>query len=75
MKKILLVVTGSIYAYISTDVTSQIVRLGAHVDVIMSKNNTHVITKLNLQSLSKRSVHPEVMQESNPMVINHIELA
>ena len=28
-----------------------------------------------MQSLSKRAVHTDVMQESNPQVINHIELA
>ena len=36
MKKILLGVTGSISAYKSADLTSQFVKLGAQVDVIMS---------------------------------------
>ncbi|HGH5365504.1 TPA: phosphopantothenoylcysteine decarboxylase [Enterococcus faecium] len=75
MKKILLGVTGSISAYKSADLTSQFVKLGAQVDVIMSKSSTHFITPLTLQSLSKRTVHTDVMQESNPQVINHIELA
>lgn len=75
MKKILLGVTGSISAYKSADLTSQFVKLGAQVDVIMSKSSTHFITPLTLQSLSKRVVHTDVMQESNPQVINHIELA
>lgn len=75
MKKILLGVTGSISAYKSADLTSQFVKLGAQVDVIMSKSSTHFITPLTLQSLSKRAVHTGVMQESNPQVINHIELA
>ena len=75
MKKILLGVTGSISAYKSADLTSQFVKLGAQVDVIMSKSSTHFITPLTLQSLSKRAVHTDVMQESNPQVINHIELA
>ncbi|WP_317983983.1 phosphopantothenoylcysteine decarboxylase [Enterococcus faecium] len=75
MKKILLGVTGSISAYKSADLTSQFVKLGAQVDVIMSKSSTHFITPLTLQSLSKRAVYTDVMQESNPQVINHIELA
>src|SRR5699024_12277561 len=33
------------------------------------------ITPLTLQSLSKRAVHTDVMQEKEPSVINHIELA
>ena len=39
MKKILLGVTGSISAYKSADLTSQFVKLGAQVDVIMSKSS------------------------------------
>ena len=69
MKKILLGVTGSISAYKSADLTSQFVKSGVQVDVIMSQSSTHFIT------LSKRAVHTDVMQESNPQVINHIELA
>ena len=75
MKKILLGVTGSISAYKSADLTSQFVKSGVQVDVIMSQSSTHFITPLTLQSLSKRAVHTDVMQESNPQVINHIELA
>ncbi len=75
MKKILLGVTGSISAYKSADLTSQFVKSGVQVDVIMSQSSTHFITSLTLQSLSKRAVHTDVMQESNPQVINHIELA
>jgi len=75
MKKILLGVTGSISAYKSADLTNQFVKSGVQVDVIMSQSSTHFITPLTLQSLSKRAVHTDVMQESNPQVINHIELA
>ncbi|OTP10089.1 phosphopantothenoylcysteine decarboxylase [Enterococcus sp. 10A9_DIV0425] len=75
MKKILLGVSGSISAYKSADITSQLVKSGYQVDVIMTKSSTQFITPLTLQSLSKRAVHTDVMQESNPAVINHIELA
>ena len=63
MKKILLGVTGSISAYKSADLTSQFVKSGVQVDVIMSQSSTHFITPLTLQSLSKRAVHTDVMQE------------
>ncbi|EOH89367.1 phosphopantothenoylcysteine decarboxylase [Enterococcus villorum] len=75
MKKILLGVTGSISAYKSADLTNQLVKLGYQVDVIMTESSTHFITPLTLQSLSKRAVHTDVMQEKDPAVINHIELA
>ena len=75
MKKILLGITGSISAYKSADITNQLVKLGYQVDVIMTESSTHFITPLTLQSLSKRAVHTDVMQEKEPSVINHIELA
>ncbi|WP_165003815.1 MULTISPECIES: phosphopantothenoylcysteine decarboxylase [unclassified Enterococcus] len=75
MKKILLGVSGSISAYKSADLTNQLVKLGYQVDVIMTNSSTKFITPLTLQSLSKRPVHTDVMQESDPRIINHIELA
>ncbi|MDB7101013.1 phosphopantothenoylcysteine decarboxylase [Enterococcus mundtii] len=75
MKKILLGVSGSISAYKSADITNQLVKLGYQVDVIMTKSSNKFITPLTLQSLSKRAVHTDVMQENDPSVINHIELA
>ena len=63
MKKILLGVSGSISAYKSADITNQLVKLGYQVDVIMTKSSTKFITPLTLQSLSKRAVHTDVMQE------------
>lgn len=75
MKTILLGVTGSISAYKSADITNQLVKLGYNVEVIMTESSTHFITPLTLQSLSKKAVHLDVMQEKDPSVINHIELA
>lgn len=48
MKKILLGVTGSISAYKSADLTSQFVKLGAQVDVIMSKKQHTFYHAINL---------------------------
>ena len=69
MKKILLGVTGSISAYKSADITNQLVKLGYQVDVIMTESSTHFITPLTLQSLSKRAVHTDVMQEADLFLI------
>ena len=41
----------------------------------MTANSTQFITPLTLQSLSKRPIHVDVMQERQPDRINHIELA
>lgn len=75
MKTILLGVSGSISAYKSADITSQLVKLGYNVEVVMTKNGAGFITPLTLQSLSKNPVHTDVMEEIQPDKINHIELA
>lgn len=75
MKTVLLGISGSISVYKSADITNQLMKLGYQVEVIMTESSTHFITPLTLQSLAKRPIHTDVMQEANPKVINHIELA
>lgn len=74
-KHILLGVTGSISAYKSADIVNELTKRGYAVDVLMSKSAQKFITPLSLQSLSKRIVHTDVMEEPVPSKINHIELA
>ncbi|MFV0557779.1 MAG: phosphopantothenoylcysteine decarboxylase [Enterococcus sp.] len=74
-KRILLGISGSISAYKAADITNELTKRGFIVDVLMTLNSTKFITPLTLQSLSKRLVHTDVMQESQPEYINHIELA
>lgn len=74
-KHILLGVTGSISAYKAADLTSQLVKLGFTVEVLMTKSATKFIAPLTFQSLSKHPVHLDVMTEKDYSVINHIELA
>lgn len=75
MTRILLGVSGSISAYKAADLTNSLAKLGWEVDVLMTESSTHFITPLTLQSLSKRPVHTDVMQERQAEVINHIQLA
>lgn len=75
MKTILLGVTGSISAYKAADITNELTKLGYQVDVVMTKSSQRFITPLTLQSLSKRLVHTDVMDEPDEKLINHIELA
>lgn len=73
-KHILLGVTGSISAYKSADIANELTKKGYAVDVLMSKSSQEFITPLTLQSLTKRRVHTDVMDEPDPSKINHIEL-
>ncbi|GMA09103.1 phosphopantothenoylcysteine decarboxylase [Tetragenococcus halophilus subsp. flandriensis] len=73
-KHILLAVTGSISAYKSADIANELTKKGYTVDVLMSKSSLEFITPLTLQSLTKRRVHTDVMDEPIPSKINHIEL-
>ena len=52
-KNILLGLTGSIAAYKSADLVSQLVQAGADVHVIMTESATKFITPLTLKTLSK----------------------
>lgn len=74
-KKITLAVTGSISAYKAADLTSQLVKKGYLVTVLMTKAAQEFITPLTLQVLSKNTVHLDVMAEDDVQKINHIDLA
>ncbi|HHD4004871.1 TPA: phosphopantothenoylcysteine decarboxylase [Streptococcus pyogenes] len=74
-KHITLAVSGSISAYKAADLTSQLTKIGYDVHIIMTQAATQFITPLTLQVLSKNAIHLDVMDEHDPKVINHIELA
>ncbi|MGT2741864.1 phosphopantothenoylcysteine decarboxylase [Streptococcus plurextorum] len=74
-KTILLAVSGSIAAYKTADLTSQLGKLGYQVHVLMTAAATDFITPLTLQVLSKNPVHTDVMTEKIADRINHIDLA
>ena len=73
MAHILLGVSGSISAYKSADLTSQLIKRGHTVQVIMTQAAQAFITPLTLQTLSKNPVLTDVMQEDNPQEIGHID--
>ena len=75
MAKITLAVSGSISAYKVADLTSQLIKAGHEVTVIMTKAATAFITPLTLQALSKKLVHTDIMLEENPASIKHIDVA
>jgi phosphopantothenoylcysteine synthetase/decarboxylase len=74
-KRITLGVTGSIAAYKAADLTSQLVRYGAEVQVVMTKGATQFITPMTLQVLSRRPVAFDLWAEGANSVPGHIEIA
>ena len=54
-KNILLGITGGIAAYKAADLTSRLVKEGAKVKVVMTKNALEFINPLTFESLSGKS--------------------
>ena len=75
MKKILLGVTGSIAAYKAADLTSQLVKAGHSVTVVMTADAREFITPLTLQTLSKNPVVTGLYDERESWRPGHIQLA
>lgn len=74
-KSIILGVTGSIAAYKAADITSQLVKLGAQVLPVMTREATEIIAPLTLQTLSRNPVPHDLWQEGKGWQPGHIELA
>ncbi|MDP0500969.1 MAG: bifunctional phosphopantothenoylcysteine decarboxylase/phosphopantothenate--cysteine ligase CoaBC [Verrucomicrobiota bacterium JB022] len=74
-KNIVLGVTGSIAAYKAADITSQLVKLGAEVHVVMTEAATRLIAPLTLQTLSRRPVCVSLWDEAEGWQPGHIEIA
>ncbi len=74
-KTILLGVTGSIAAFKAADISSQLVKLGHQVHVIMTAEAQQFITPLTLQTLSRQAVITRLADENNSWQPGHIQLA
>jgi len=74
-KVILLGVTGSIAAYKSADIVSQLVKWGAEVHVIMTDSAIRFITPLTLQTLSRHPVYTSLWSDVKDWEPGHISLA
>ncbi len=74
-KKILLGITGSIAAYKSALLVRQLIKEGAVVKVIMTREATQFITPLTLSTLSKNAVLSDLVADKELLWNNHIELA
>jgi len=62
-RTILLGITGSIAAYKSADLASQLKKLGHDVFCVMTRDASHFITSLTLQTLSQHPVTTDLFEE------------
>ena len=74
-KNIVLGVSGGIAAYKAGDIVSRLKKLGANVDVIMTRAAAEFITPLTLQSLSQNKVTVDMFAGTENWDIEHISLA
>ena len=66
---------GGIACYKVCSVIREIKKLGANVDVIMTKNATEFITPLTIKSLSNSPVVVDMFHQTDNFDIEHISLA
>lgn len=73
-KKILIGVTASIAAYKIASLVRLLVKAGAEVQVIMTKDSQEFITPLTLSTLSKKPVYTDFIKNKQGEWTNHVEL-
>ena len=71
---ILQIVSGGIAAYKAIDLTSQLVKQGHNVKVILTNNAKQFVTELPFQTLTKNKVYTDTFTELNEEEIQHIDL-
>ncbi len=74
-KNILLGVTGSIAAYKITGLITALKKLGAEVNIIMTKNATEIITPLTMERLSGNKCIVDTFDKNVQYSVKHISLA
>ncbi|MCX6379688.1 MAG: bifunctional phosphopantothenoylcysteine decarboxylase/phosphopantothenate--cysteine ligase CoaBC [Armatimonadetes bacterium] len=74
-KRLLLGVSGSIAAYKSADIASQLGKLGADVHVVLTANASQFVGVPTFRALTRNSVLTDIFDEPDSKRIAHIELA
>ena len=74
-KTVILGVSGGIAAYKAITICSRLTQLGATVHVIMTESAASFVQPLSFQAISRFPVHVNIMEEHDPSVITHIDLA
>lgn len=74
-KRILVGITGGIAAYKMADTVSMLVKTGAEIDVIMTKNATEFITPLTFETLTNRRCIVDTFARDFEFDVKHISIA
>jgi len=74
-KTIILGVSGGIAVYKAVELLRLLIKAGAQVHVVMTKNACEFVTPLTFQSLSHHPVHTEMFDLNQEQEIGHISLA
>lgn len=72
--RILLGVSGGIAAYKSAELTRELIKLGADVNVVMTQNAKRFITPLTMAALSDNPVSDDMFSRSDEAHITHVDL-
>ncbi len=75
MKTIALGITGSIAAYKAAELTSQLVKLGYDIHVVMTEGAVSFISPLTFQTLSKNPVVTSLFSANSPSEVEHVALS
>ena len=73
-KKIIIGITGSVAAFKSIQLISDLVKQGYQIEVMMSESATHFVTPVCIQSLTKRKVYVDTFDDENPAIITHVDI-
>ena len=74
-KNILIGITGGIACYKVCEIITHLVKEGANVNVIMTKNATEFITPLTIETLSKNKVVTDMFEKKAHFEVEHISFA
>lgn len=74
-KNVVIGVSGGVAAYKACEIVSRLKKLGANVDVIMTKSAAEFVAPLTFQSLSLNKVTIDMFDEPKYWEIGHIALA
>lgn len=74
-KNIVIGMTGGIACYKACELVSALKKLGASVDIIMTRNACEFVKPLTLETLSKRPVITDTFSRSQPWEVQHVSLA
>ena len=73
-KKIIIGITGSVAAFKSIQLISDLVKQGYQIEVMMSESATRFVTSVCIQSLTKRKVYVDTFDDENPAIITHVDI-